>query len=228
MDEQRIIDYLKNFVSEQRYQLFCRVLEQRTRYVSLLIENVYQSHNASAIVRTCEALGIQDLYVYERKNAFTPNDEIALGADKWLTINRFNEKDVPLPELVRQLKRSGYRIIATTLHQRSVSLYDLPLETGKMLFMFGTEISGLSKEAISLADEYVKIPMYGFTESFNVSVSVGIIMSYIVREFRNRKLAIFLTPKEKQKLMIQWLIQSIPSGEKILKRYLAENNNSTL
>lgn len=218
MESKQVIEYLKEFVSPERYRLFQEKLAERTRYASVLIENVYQSHNASAIIRTCEALGFQDVYVYERKNSFSPNDEIALGAEKWLSIHKYNQQQKPFAHVVDALKSKGYRIVATTLHHESVNLYDFSLDKGKCVFLFGTEKEGLSSEAIELADEYLKIPIYGFTESFNVSVSVGIIMSHIARELRQLKISYQLTNSEKEEIMIQWLTQSIPSGEKILKR----------
>lgn len=220
MESTKVIEYLKEFVSPERYRLFEEKLSERTRYASVLIENVYQSHNASAIIRTCEALGFQDVYVYERKNTFSPNDEIALGAEKWLSIHKYNQQQCTFANLIDSLKSKGYRIVATTLHHESVSLYDFSLDKGKCVFLFGTEKEGLSNEAIELADEYVKIPIYGFTESFNVSVSVGIIMSYFARELRQLKIPYQLSHAEKEEIMIQWLTQSIPSGEKILKRFL--------
>ncbi len=220
MERLKVITYLKEFVSPERYRLFEEKLAERTRYASVLIENVYQSHNASAIIRTCEALGFQDVYVYERKNTFSPNDEIALGAEKWLNIHKYNQQQHSFADVINLLKAKDYRIIATTLHRESVSLYDFSLAKGKCVFLFGTEKEGLSDEAIQLSDEYLKIPIYGFTESFNVSVSVGIIMSHIARQLRQLKIPYQLTIAEQEEIMIQWLTQSIPSGEKILKRFI--------
>ncbi|MCX7862201.1 MAG: RNA methyltransferase [Bacteroidales bacterium] len=222
MDNQKIISFLKEFVSEQRFSLFQEKLNERTRYASVLIENVYQSHNASAIIRTCEALGFQDVYVFERKNNFAPNDEIALGAEKWLNIHKYQASSLSLIQLIDKLKNNDYRIIATTLHHKSTSLYEFNIMKGKCIFMFGTEKEGLSDEAISLADEYIKIPVYGFTESFNVSVSVGIILSHIAQELRKNCIHYSLSPKEKEEILIQWLVQSIPSGKKILERFLQQ------
>jgi len=220
MNNKEIIFRLKEFVTESRFQLFEKVLNERTDYVSLLIENIYQSHNASAIVRTAEALGVQELYVYERKNSFSPNEEISLGAQKWLNIQRYNESDITTAELFSQFKSKGYRIIATTLHEKAVSLEQLNLYKGKMLFLFGTEKEGLTDEFKSYADEFLKIPMYGFTESFNVSVSVGIILYQIITNLRQTNIPYRLPDEEKDKIMIDWLVKSIPLGEKVLERIL--------
>ncbi len=224
MNNEIIIEYLKEFVSSNRFSLFKRIVEERTRYVSVLIENVYQSHNASAIIRTCEALGIQDLYVFERKNSFSPNDEIALGGDKWINIFKYNEQNHSFKTLINDLKKKNYRIIATSLQPESKSIYDLDLKKGKTIFLFGTEISGLSEEAISLADESIKIPIFGFTESFNVSVSVGIILNYVANELRKQNIPYHLTKEEKDEILVSWLVQSIPYGSKILERFLKQHH----
>lgn len=220
MTNSEIINYLKEFVTEERYSLFNEVLNHRTRYVGLFVENVYQSHNASAIVRTAEALGIQDMIVYERKNSFSPNEEISMGAQKWINIERYNEKNTSVKKVISSCKEKSYRIIATALHEKSFSLNDLDVEKGKMMFLFGTEKEGLTEEIKSYADEFVKIPMYGFTESFNVSVSVAITMNLILNKLRNSEIPFLLSVQEKEKLMVEWLVKSIPMGEKILERFV--------
>jgi len=220
MNNKQIIYQLKEFVTESRFQLFEKILNERTNYISLLIENVYQSHNASAIVRSAEALGLQELYVYERKNSFSPNEEISLGAQKWLDIYRYKETEIKTDELFYQLKNKSYRIIATTLHEKAISLEQINLEKGKMLFLFGTEKEGLTDEFKSYADEFLKIPMYGFTESFNVSVSVGIILYQIISRLRQTNIPYYLSNQEKDKIMIDWLVKSIPMGEKVLERII--------
>lgn len=224
MTNEQVILYLKEFVTEQRFALFNSVLDSRVNYISVLLENVFQSHNASAVIRTCEALGLQDLYVYERYNLFKPNEEISMGADKWLTFHHYRETDSPVSEMFNEIHQKGYKIVATTLHEKSVSLYDLPLDKSKLLFLFGTEKEGLSKEMIQHADAYVKIPMFGFTESFNVSVSVGITLHYILNKLRNSSISISLSNKEKEELLIKWLTTTIPSGDKILKQFISKGN----
>lgn len=219
MTHNEIINYLKEFVTEERYSLFNKVLSHRTRYVSLFVENIYQSHNASAIIRTSEALGIQDMIVFERRNSFCPNEEISMGAQKWMNIERYNEKDTSVKNVINNCKEKGYRIIATALHEKSISLHDLNIEKGKMMFLFGTEKEGLTEEIKSYADEFVKIPMYGFTESFNVSVSVAITMNLILNKLRHSEIPFLLSVQEKEKLMIEWLVKSIPMGEKILEHF---------
>ncbi|MGQ9846739.1 MAG: TrmH family RNA methyltransferase, partial [Bacteroidales bacterium] len=208
----------------ERFLTFQNVLSQRTRYISLLIENVFQTHNASAILRTAEALGIQDLYIYERKNHFNPNEEISMGAHKWLNIKKYNESEQSVSEVISQLKNKGYRIIATTLHDNAYDIEHIDLNKGKIVFLFGTEKEGLTTEIKSQADEFVKIPMFGFTESFNVSVSVGIVLYSVIRKLQKSNINYKLTEEERDNLMIEWLVKSIPAGEKILERILKKEN----
>jgi len=220
MNNKEIIEELKEFVLPERFLTFQQVLSQRTRYISLLIENVYQSHNASAIVRTAEALGIQDIYVYERKNNFNPNEEISMGAHKWLNIHRFSENSISTTELITNLKNKGYRIIATSLHDKSTDIESLDLLKGKIMFLFGTEKEGLTEEIKSQADEFIKIPMVGFTESFNVSVSVGIILYSMITKLQKSNINYKLSEEEIEKLMMDWLVKSIPMGDKVLERII--------
>lgn len=220
MNNKEIIEELKEFVLPERFLTFQKVLSQRTRYISLLIENVYQSHNASAIVRTAEALGIQDLYVYERKNNFNPNEEISMGAHKWLNIHRFCENSISTTELITNLKNKGYRIVATSLHDKATDIESLDLLKGKIMFLFGTEKEGLTEEIKNHADEFIKIPMVGFTESFNVSVSVGIILYSMITKLQKSKINYRLPEEEIEKLMIDWLVKSIPMGDKVLQRII--------
>lgn len=220
MTNKEIIQYLKKFITDERYSLFNNVLNNRTRYISLFIENIYQSHNASAIIRTAEALGIQDIVIFERKNSFSINEEITLGAQKWITIKKYNENQTSVKKVIEYYKEQDYRIIGTVLDQNSISLNDLNIKKGKMMFLFGTEKEGLTDEIKTFVDEYVKIPMYGFTQSFNVSVSAGITLSCVMNKLRQSNIQFLLSSEEKEKLMIDWLVKSIPMGEKILERFL--------
>lgn len=220
MTKKDIINELKEFVLPERISTFQNVLAQRTRYISLLIENVFQSHNASAIIRTAEAMGIQDLYVYERKNNFNPNDEISMGAHKWLNIKKYNETEQSVSEVISELKNKGYRIVATALHDNAYDIEHIDLNKGKIVFLFGTEKEGLTAEIKSQAEEFVKIPMFGFTESFNVSVSVGIVLYSVIRKLQKNNINYKLTEEERETIMVEWLVKSIPMGEKVLERIL--------
>jgi len=152
------------------------------------------------VVRTCDIFGVQDLYAIETEQQFQIHNTISKGATKWVDIYRYTSTK----ECLRSLKKDGYRIVATTPHEKGKQLQDLTIDQ-KTALIFGTEITGISDEAVSMADEFVTIPMFGFTESFNISVSVGIILHDLIMALHHSKTHWQLTDKEKEDLKRQWL-----------------------
>ncbi len=217
MENSIIIKNLTEFVTEQRLNTFKKVLENRTNYVTVVLEDIFQSHNASAVLRTCDCFGVQNVHVIENRNEFKPNPQISLGAANWLTINSGNTKAANTKDTLLNLKKEGYRIIATTPHHNAISLNDLDINKGKFALLFGTELTGLTDEAISLSDEFVKIPMYGFTESFNISVSAAIFLSNIVERIKDTKINWRLSSNEKEIILLEWLKYSIKKSDLIIK-----------
>jgi len=181
--KQKYLDYLLAFITANKRNLFQTNIQFRTRYITVILEDIYQSHNASAVMRTCDCFGIQDVHIIENKNEYTLNPDVALGSTKWLSLQKYSNKDFNTLDCFHQLKSEGYRIIATSPHKNDTLLEDLPLHKGKIALAFGTELEGLSPEAIENADEFVKIPMYGFTESYNISVSAAMILFYLTSPF---------------------------------------------
>lgn len=216
-----LIHYLSGFVTENRYELFKRNLEQRTRYITVALENLYQSHNASAVLRSCDCFGIQDVHVIENSNTFEVSEEVAMGSTKWLTLSRYNGKTNEENTLaaIQRLRADGYRIVATTPHTQDVNLEEFDLSKGKIALFFGSELPGLTKTVLDNADEYMKIPMYGFTESFNISVSCAISLHHLSHQMRGSELNWQLSEGEKEDLMLEWLRNTIKSVELIEKDY---------
>ena len=221
----KLIEYLEQFVTSQRKSIFRQVLENRTRYITVVVEDVYQSHNASAIIRTCEGVGIQDVRIIEKRNTFEVNPHISLGASKWLTIKDYHDTENPIIQSINELKSNNYRIVATVPDESAVKLDDFDLNPGKTALFFGTELTGLSSEAIDFADEYLYIPMYGFTRSFNVSVSAAVILYTLIRKLHTSDLKWKLEENDKELIYYQWLKQSVKKSDEIEKAFLAENNN---
>lgn len=211
--------YLKQFINPNRLNLIEDKLSHRTRYITLVLENLYQPHNASAILRTCECFGIQDVHIIENNNKFIANDEIALGSEQWLTINRYNKNDQNTKEALTKLKNNGYRIVATSSNIKSTAIEDYNLNQQKTAFVFGTELTGISEDVINMADEFVTIPMYGFTESLNISVAAAIILHYSSHILRNSDIPWKLSNNEKTSLEQQWLKNSIKKPGLIEKHY---------
>ncbi|MDA3894163.1 MAG: RNA methyltransferase [Salinivirgaceae bacterium] len=212
-----VIHKLSEFITEERLELFKNVLNKRTQYITLALEDIYQSQNASAVLRTSDCFGIQYVHIIENRNEYNINPDVALGANKWLSMYRYNEKDQNTLDAIKHLKASGYRIVATTPHTNDVNLEDFDLNKGKAAFFFGTELMGLSQTMLDNADEYLKIPMHGFTESFNISVSASIILHHLTNKLRNSELNWQLSSDEKQIILFRWLMSSIKRSEIVVK-----------
>lgn len=217
-----LVKYLQQFVTKRRAKLIDRILEDRTRYITVLLEDIYQSQNASAVLRSCECFGIQDVHIIENRNKYEINPDVALGANKWLNLKRFNKKENNIKAAVDYLTRKGYRIVATSPDKNNTLLEDFNLEKGKIALLFGTELKGLSKEILSLSDEFLKIPMYGFTESFNISVSAAIILHYLVSRLRISDINWPLSRQEKLDIKINWLKQTIKKSDILEKAFISK------
>ncbi|WP_199509050.1 TrmH family RNA methyltransferase [Flavobacterium sp. AG291] len=209
------LNYLETIITEERKNRFIDILSRRTKHFTIAMEDVYQMHNTSAVMRTCEIFGIQELNVIEEKYGKTIDKEIALGAEKWVDINRFGTT----VDCLKNLKERGYRIIATTPHKDSCYLEDFDISTPAALF-FGTEKLGLSEEVMEQADGFLKIPMYGFTESINVSSSAAIIIHSLSTRLRNSDIQWQLNEEELLEKRIDWARKSIKDIDFITERYL--------
>ncbi len=215
----QFIKYLESFVNENRIKLLDTNLENRTRYLTIVLEDIYQTHNASAVLRTCDCFGIQDVYIIENKNKYSPNDQIALGAEQWLCLNRYNETENNTRKALQSLKDKGYRIIATTLKKQSTALDEFNIVSAKSALVFGTELTGISKEVEDMADEFLHIPMYGFTESLNISVAAAVVIQYLTLKLRSSNTRWQLSEEEKLDLKINWLKNSIKKVDLIEKHF---------
>ena len=201
--------FLSGMVTERRLSRIEAILAQRTRYMTVALEDIYQSQNTSAVLRTCECFGVQDVHIIENYNRFSVNPMVLKGSDKWLNIYRYRQTDSNTANAVDRLKSEGYRVIATSLHEGSVELNSFDVERGKFVIVFGNEHQGVSEYMLRHADEYLRIPMYGFTQSFNISVSAGIILSRFIEKIRNSNVVWQLTNPEKDRLRAEWLQTSI-------------------
>ncbi|MDR2848503.1 MAG: RNA methyltransferase [Bacteroidales bacterium] len=218
MQEEAITNILKDYVTETRCDRLEEILAQRTRYLTVLLEDIYQPQNASAVLRTCDCFGVQDVHIIETFNQYQVNPMVVKGADKWLTLHKYTGYE----DAVSRLRTNGYRIIATSLHADSKPLHELDLGKGKCALVFGNEHRGVSGELLEAADEHVLIPMYGFTQSLNISVSAGIALHYLTGELKKSGINLSLSQAEKTVLMAQWLQQTVKKSELILNRLIKE------
>ena len=216
-----LINYLSQFISDTRKAKFYEVLNYRTRHITVVLEDIYQPHNASAVLRSCDIFGIQDIHIIENKNAYTVNKDIAMGSPKWLNLHKYRNEDNNSLSCIKKLKEEGYRIVATTPHEKECNLEDLSVDKPMALF-FGTELTGISNTVLEHADEFVKIPMYGFTESFNISVSAAVCLHTLKEKLHHSSTEWHLKETEKEELLLCWLRNSIHKVELIEKDYLAK------
>lgn len=220
-----LLEELYKIITQDKVDKFERLAALRTRHLTVVVENLYQEHNASAVMRSCDCFGIQDIHIVEKGNKFSVNREIAMGAGKWVDNHHYTDKLYPTKKCISTLKEKGYRIIATTPHTNDVTINELDVSQ-PLALLFGTEQSGLSETALDMADEFVKIPMYGFTESFNISVSAALSMMTIRRKLEDQTdLNWLLSEKEQTELKIKWcknIIKNPDIVERDLLRRLAE------
>ena len=214
MEAEQLLDYLEGFVSAERKQRFLEVLQKRTKYITVVAEDVFQLHNTSALIRSCEVFGIQEAHIIEDRFGNRLDKNIAMGAQQWVDVHRYTSRVACLSTL----RNKGYQIIATTPHENSCMLNDFKLSQKVALF-FGTEKEGLSPEILKEADGYIKIPMVGFTESLNVSVAAAIILHQLTDKLRSSKLPWHLSEKEILDKRLDWTKKSIKSIDKIINRY---------
>ncbi len=218
----KLVTYLEKFVTPERLKKIEQVLEFRTRYITVVLEDLYQPHNASAVLRSCDIFGLQDVHIIENKNEYTLNPDVSLGASNWLNLIRYNKLENNTEECLKALKKKNYRIIAASPQENNYLLEDLPLDK-KTALVFGTEMKGISGIVTKMADGFVKIPMYGFTKSLNISVSAAICLYYLTGKMRNSQINWKLNNEEKTEIKLSWLRNSIKNSQLLINRYLKNN-----
>lgn len=218
----QIINGLSELLVPERKAVLENALNFRTRYIAVAVENLYQPQNASAVLRTCDCFGIQNVNVIEQYNQYRVNPEIAMGSDQWLTVKKYPASPTVTLDAIADLRQAGYRIVATTPHTNDVLLPDFDLQKGKIALFFGTERRGLTKDVLDNADEFLRIPMYGFTESFNISVSVAIILSNLVERLHNSDIDWHLSPDDYDEVLLVWLLRTVKKSGLVVERLCQE------
>lgn len=218
--DEKLLQALYSIITPEKISKFESIASERTRHVTVVVENLYQEHNASAVMRSCDCFGIQDLHVIEKDNKFSVNRDIALGAGQWVDHYHYTDKLYPSSSCINSLKEKGYKIAATTPHTDAYTINNVPIEE-PIAFLFGTEQTGLSEKALDLADYYVKIPMVGFTESFNISVSAALTINTIRTRLENfDDLNWKLSKDDQTKLKIEWCKKIIKNPDSVIKDFL--------
>lgn len=210
-------------IPEVKGQLFEEIAAQRTRYLTVLLEEIFQEHNASAVLRSCDCFGIQELHVVESKNQYKVQRDIARGAGRWVDLFNYNEGATPLLDAVSKLKSQGYKIAALT-PDAELSIFDLPLDQPVAL-SFGTEWEGISDEIREIADYKVSIPMVGFTESFNVSVSVALTLQALRQRLIESDIDWKLNAEDQTDIKLKWCQRYMRNGD-VVRRELEKRLQS--
>ena len=210
--------YLEGFVTEKRKNTFKNILLNRTRHFTVVLEDIFQQHNSSAVIRSCDVFGIQDIHIIENKYHSKVSRHVAKGSQKWLNLINYKEDENNTKDCLTRLKNEGYQIIATSPHNNTCTLHDLDISK-KSAFIFGVEKSGVSEEVLINSDEILTIPMVGFTESLNISVAAAIILENLTNKLRNSNYPWRLSEKEQEILYANWLEKSINNVDEIKNRF---------
>ncbi|MCK0124251.1 RNA methyltransferase [Gelidibacter sp. F2691] len=216
MIDLQLLEHLETYLTPQRISRFDTVLPNRTKHFTVATEDVYQLHNTSAVIRSCDVFGIQEVHIVEERNSKRIDREIAMGSQKWVDLQRYHT----VADCIQNLKDTGYQIVATTPHDNDQVLADFDI-TKKSCFFFGRETEGLSPEVMEAADCFLKIPMVGFTESLNISVSAAIILQDVTNKLRRSEVSWQMTADEQLEKRLDWISKTLKSYDKIVERYYA-------
>ena len=221
-NERLLVQHFSQYVSDHKKEFIDRVLSQRTRHVTVVLEDIYQSQNASAVVRTCECMGLQDIHIIENTSSYQTNTRVLKGSNKWMDLIRYRKKDGNNTEAcISQLKNSGYTIYAADPSEEGVSIHDIDIFESKTAILFGNELHGVSELSLAKCDRKVRIPMYGFTESLNISVSVAICLNALITKLHQgdwKKYAI--SDEEKEQLTLQWYRKVVRKSDLLEREFL--------
>jgi tRNA (guanosine-2'-O-)-methyltransferase len=216
----KLIAHFSQYITDHKKQLVEKILSQRTRHVTVVLEDIYQSQNASAVIRTCECMGLQDVHIVENLSKYHLNIRVLKGADKWMDLVRYRDRKVNNTERCFQhLRESGYKILVADPADDGVSIHDVE-PNQKTALLFGNELRGTSQYAIDHCDQKVKVPMYGFTESLNISVSVAISLNTLITKLRPLENEYGLSEEEKEVIRLIWYRKIVKRSDIIEKEFL--------
>ena len=214
MTNEATLQFLETFITEQRRERFAKVINQRTKHFTVAVEDVYQLHNTSAVIRSCDVFGIQDIHIIEEVNIKKIDREIAMGAQKWVDVHRYQST----ASCIDSLRTKGYQIVATSPHKKDTNLSEFDISQPSCFF-FGRETEGLSAQVLDQADQFIKIPMVGFTESLNISVSAAIILQQLTTRLKSSEINWELTSDEKINKRLDWCKTTLKNHNALIKRF---------
>lgn len=227
MDEpsnREVIEFLSTFITDHKKDLMEEVLAKRTNYITVALEDIYQPHNASAVVRTADCFGIQNVHIIEGRNQYDVNPQVLKGSEKWVNIVKYEGTGNNTKQCFDKLRTNGFKLVGTTPH---VTGHDLPnYEIDQPIaLIFGTEETGLSEYAMDQVDDFIRIPMVGFTESFNLSVSAAICLYQLTSSLNQSELSWTLDESEKEEIRLNWYKKVVRRSESLIKEHILGKND---
>jgi tRNA (guanosine-2'-O-)-methyltransferase len=216
-----VLQEFYKIITPNKVNMFERIAPQRSKHIVVGLENIQQDHNASAIMRTMDCLGFQELHLIEKNNNYQFQRDIALGAARWLDVMQHQQEPEPILDSIAHLRQKGYQIVATSPHIKASTPQNIDLTQPIALF-FGAEKHGISEELSANADAFLHIPMYGFTESFNLSVSAALVLSALRTRLEASSLDWLLSQERQTELKISWCERILNGGPQLAQKFRAE------
>lgn len=219
--ERLLIQHFARYITDHKKEFIQQVLDQRTRHITVVLEDIYQSQNASAVVRTCECMGLQDIHIVENTAKYEVNTRVLKGSHKWMNLVRYKSHERNNTEIcIEHLRKQGYTVYAADPAAGGISIHDLDPGDGRIAVMFGNELHGVSTYALEHCDRKVRIPMYGFTESLNISVSVAIVLNTLIAKLHQHEWKYGLSEEEKSELTLQWYRKVVRKSDVLEREFL--------
>jgi tRNA (guanosine-2'-O-)-methyltransferase len=218
MIDKELLSLFESYLTDKRKTLYKKVIAERTHHFTVVLEDICQPHNASAVLRTCDIFGVQDIHTVENKYINRVSKHVAKGSQKWITSKRYKSDGNNTQICFDNLREEGYQIIATSPHNDSCLLQDFDISK-KTAFVFGEETEGISDFVKENADGFLTIPMVGFTESLNISATAAIILQDVTTKLRNSELDWQLSEEQKEVLYFDWLKSSIKNSDVIEEKF---------
>lgn len=224
MDEAKrnylLTEHLANYITDHKKEFVAQVLDQRTRHVTIVLEEIFQSQNASAVIRTCECMGVQDVHIIENEVQYSINRRVLKGSYKWVDMYKYRTREkTGTEQCFAELKRNGYKILVTDPSPDGISIFDVPVDD-KLAIVMGNELEGTSQYALAHADQKVYIPMYGFTESLNISVSAALCLQAVIPRLKQSSVAWQLSETEKDLIRLEWYRKMVKRCEIVEREFL--------
>jgi tRNA (guanosine-2'-O-)-methyltransferase len=212
------IAFLEQHISEHRLQKIKNVLAQRTRHLTVVLENLYHPENGNAVMRSVECFGLQEMQVIQEKYDWKYSLKIARGAAKWTEVQSYGEEEGGAKACYADLRARGYQLVATDPQPGSCTAQNLDINRPVAL-IFGTESTGVAPETLAMADARIHIPMVGFTESFNISVSAGILLAQLRQRLEEEVPNWTLDEADRLRIYADWLTKSVRHADALLRAF---------